>query len=491
MPYHFSLLLCLTVLVLASASPLRAQDAESPELIVAKLLNEQLPGFTFNKRLSTGDDREHVLMFKRENDIMIVGWTTGQERAVVIPANNMLFSIYDEKGELTAETEAFNNMVYFPLVQRPQFMVPSQVNTRLLIGAAATRLPPEIEVTGPTTIPLEVTFTNVLESDFLLEIEGGSKYQVLRPGQTYTVSTTVDVGRPSEPIRVELGANGFVQQTLIRVTNPIDISILPDVSGALNLEFDNPSGQPFKAKAELRPIIQPPLDPLKFNVGMPTGQKELSYQVPLASNAEIPYPLQLVLIATRKGEDDKPVRYVLADSPVTRLRSVGNFLGRGPDGEPTDFQAQATPGATLAIGLKAPAEGLPDVSNGSLELVYNFPQKGGAVGVGLPREAQRQIPGVPSALGIWVYGDASGLTPSIAITDATGKRYLFVGAPITWKSWKYVIFPFDAPLQPPLTFTALIQFDNGEYPSFGKLYLNDPTWIYEDKVAAELEVIAQ
>lgn len=477
--------LCLAFLAFTAVCDLRAQQ-DAPEAVVARVMQNQLPGFVFNKRLSTGNENETVLMFQRDQDIVLVGWTNGPERSVVIPANNMVFSLYDENGQITAETQAVNNMVYFPLVQRPQFLIPNEINTRLLIGAAASRVPPVIEVRGPKTIPLEVTFTNVLNSDFLLELDTGEKYKVLRPGEQYKVSDVIEVGRPSESLFVEIGANGFMQETEIRVSNPISISILPDVSGALNLQFSNPSGQPFKAKAELRPIIQPPLDPLTFNVSMKNGQKELSYQVPLASNAEIPYPLQLVLIGTREDEEEKRVQYVLSNSPITELRSAGNFLGRGPDGESTDFQAMATKDATLAIGLNAPPEGLPDVSNGSLELIYNFTKKGGAVNVGLPRQSQRRISGVPSALGMWIYGDESGLKPSISITDATGKRYIFVGKPINWKSWNYVIFPLSQPMTPPLLLDSFIQFDNGDYPSFGKIYLNDPTWIYEEMDLAPL-----
>ena len=50
---------------------------------------------------------------------------------------------------------------------------------------------------------------------------------------------------------------------------------------------------------------------------------------------------------------------------------------------------------------------------------------------------------------------------------------------MTWTGWNYVRFELDQPMEAPLLLESLFQIENNASPSFGKLYLNAPTWIYE------------
>ena len=52
--------------------------------------------------------------------------------------------------------------------------------------------------------------------------------------------------------------------------------------------------------------------------------------------------------------------------------------------------------------------------------MYQFKQAGGAVTVKPLAEGFSRIEGRPVALGMWVYGDGSGLIPSVVLLDRVG-----------------------------------------------------------------------
>lgn len=294
------------------------------------------------------------------------------------------------------------------------------------------------------------------------------------------------MGRPSEPVAVQIGANGYNQWVMVSAMNPIGINLSPDVGGALVLSFENPTGEGFNAKAELRLITNEPVNPLKFDVSMSRGQRTMDYQIPLASDEPVPYAMQVVLLDTL-GEGLGARKIVLAESPITQFLSAANFNDVVGEGQLNDFQATASEGATLALSAGAPQEGLPAVRTGGMELLYQFKKAGGAVGVKPTNDAFRTIEGRPVALGMWVYGDGSGQMPFVVLMDRTGRRVSFPGRPITWKGWNYVRFELNQPVEAPLLLESLFRLENGTTPSFGRLYLNDPTWIYEVKRTAEVE----
>ena len=141
----------------------------------------------------------------------MVGWTDGPDGTVAIPAYRGTFTLYDSSGQSFARTQTNNNAVFMPLRRSPVFMVPDGGNALWNIAAAATRVPPMIEVKGPAVVPLSVTFTNTMDEDFLLSLDNATKMYALRPGQGYEVQKELDMGRQDEPVTVQIGANGFDQ----------------------------------------------------------------------------------------------------------------------------------------------------------------------------------------------------------------------------------------------------------------------------------------
>ncbi len=467
-------------LLFLSLLPASAQPAasQSPEIVVAEAINKFLPGFKFNKRLAIGEQTDHVLLFQQGEDILIAGWTDGSDGTVAIPVSRTMFTLYDSDGQAMGQMDAPNNAVLLPLSRSPVFLVPEGKNPMLEIAAAATRVPPSIQVKGPTTVPLSVRFTNVTDQDFLLSLDNATRMYALRPGESYVVQNELDMGRQATPFSVEIGANGYNQRIIVEAMNPIDISLSPDVGGALVLSFLNSSGEAFRAKAELRLQTDPVTDPLEFEVAMKRGQKTMDFQIPLASDEDIPYAMQVVLLDTL-GAGLGARKIVLAESPLTQFLPGGNFNAVDTEGKLTAYRASASPDATLSLSAGAPQEGLPTVRKGGMELLYQFKKGGGAVAVNPVAESFRVINAMPVALGMWVYGDGSGLVPSVVIMDRTGRKVSCPGEPITWKGWNYVRFELNEPMEAPLLLDSLFRLQNGSSPSFGRLYLNDPTWIYE------------
>ena len=90
---------------------------------------------------------------------------------------------------------------------------------------------------------------------------------------------------------------------------------------------------------------------------MKRGQKTMDFQIPLASDEPIPYAMQIVLIEVL-GEGLGKRKIVLAESPVTQFLSAGNFNDVGEEGQLSQFQAKASPGATLSLSRRCPSGGL-------------------------------------------------------------------------------------------------------------------------------------
>ncbi|MEM9226609.1 MAG: hypothetical protein AAGA45_01460 [Verrucomicrobiota bacterium] len=466
---------CLTSVLTAQNPP-----AMTPEQLVAQTLERDMKGFTFNKRLATDDTRDTVMLFERGESIVIIAWTEGPDKVIIIPATAMLFDIYGADGSLLAQAQAQRGALTAPLTQLPRYFVPTQINPILRIGAAASRLARTQEVRGPEVVPVGVTFTNVLPVDYLLSLNSGERYLSMRPGESQQIINDVLMGRQDQPMNVLVGASGFMQETQLLATNPVTVSLMPDLSGSLNLTLKNPSGEPFRARAELRLITAEVLDPLAFSISMTAGKTFQTYNIPLATNDPIPFPMQLVLIDSIKSDNGEKRPLVLAQSPVTFFRPAGSFRGIDEEGRPAAYQVMVSKGSIAALTSGSPEEGLPNVDTGCLEMIFDLKQSG-AVATVVPRsDALRQIQGFPAALGIWVHSDGSGLGTSMTLRDGTGQRHVFAGPNLDWTSWRYVRFDLDPNLPGPISIETFFQVNGGDYPAFGKVYLNDATWIYEE-----------
>ena len=63
----------------------------------------------------------------------------------------------------------------------------------------------------------------------------------------------------------------------------------------------------------------------------------------------------------------------------------------------------------------------------------------------LSPKSRIKLPGKPSRLGMWLKGDGSGNVPRMRFADSTGQTFQPDGDALTYRDWRYVEFPLDAP----------------------------------------------
>lgn len=122
-------------------------------------------------------------------------------------------------------------------------------------------------------------------------------------------------------------------------------------------------------------------------------------------------------------------------------------------------------------------------------LSYNFTTPGDDFVVFLARP-EIPIPGTPSELGIWIYGDGSGFPLNVWLTDAQGEILQFRLGPIGAPGWQFVRAPLNVEVEAgniihnrqngrvdfPITLTAIVITDDPDSATgSGTIYLDDLT----------------
>jgi hypothetical protein len=83
---------------------------------------------------------------------------------------------------------------------------------------------------------------------------------------------------------------------------------------------------------------------------------------------------------------------------------------------------------------------------GCLKIVYHFAPGKNLIRLAPRAEDIKTIQGEPKAFGLWVYGDGVGNTLGLRFVDQTGQVFEEGGTPITWKGWRYAVFPMSTAL---------------------------------------------
>jgi hypothetical protein len=128
----------------------------------------------------------------------------------------------------------------------------------------------------------------------------------------------------------------------------------------------------------------------------------------------------------------------------------------------------------------------------AIQLSYRLPGAGASVRLPPEDAAHERIAGQPRALGLWLFGDASGVLPYVRFADSTGQVFEEGGSPVNWRGWRYVLIYVDAPrgshqggandgvIHYPIHWDSLLVVKNGsKEEARGSLYLSSPTLIYE------------
>ncbi|MGE9296850.1 MAG: hypothetical protein ACQKBV_11235, partial [Puniceicoccales bacterium] len=381
----------------------------------------------------------------------LVAWTTGPAKRVPIAASPMNFAVYNTQGQELGQVGAQNFVLDIVMAQEPGIYVPQSPNPLLQIAALAETLPNTIEVRGPQILELTCVFVNPLPEPLILNPPGKPSV-ALKPGMSYTVKREVNVGRPYEPMRVEVGASGIMQTVTINVKNPLMLDLKADLPGRLTVEILNPSGDPVQGRMALELSGQAEA-PFEFPVTLAKGETIKELQIPLGSALPLPAAVRLVLRAS-VGNPRREIE--LASTPGMQFYPVAPF-NAAANGSPANWTLTKEGPSFAELRAANPPGGAPWPESGTLILAYKFDQPGATLAVNPSGSAAANVVDKPVSVGVWINGDGSGNLASMRWRDASGKVFETDPKPVTWQGWRYVSFSLDSAMKAPIRWENLLR----------------------------------
>lgn len=461
----------------------------SPEAAIVEALQTILKGYRFNKRLLTGSEQDHLLLFNRgKYDVALVGWTTSglSDRVALAPAIPMQFNAYTYTGTLLGTVNTIDSEIGLVLGVEPIVLMPQQPNALLVMAAAAETVNPVIRVRGPQTLELTCEFSNPLNEVAVMAVPDMGKTIAVKPGGSQTIHKSVKVGRSAEPIRTSIGAMGIRQPVTIIVENPLELTVHPEEPRMLVLNLVNSGGEPFKGDVLF--ALGEGGEPFRLPLEFRSGQRTQSLRIPLGE----PLPLPSLLRVSVEQVVPQPIRrtYVLAESGQLQFVPAADFSQTDNKQVPTGYTLTMEGGASAMIRGGEAQTAVPWPNQGSLDFAYDF-------GSRAPRQERRnegllsvepvnadwaRVHGTPSQVGLWLFGDGQGNLLSMSWRDATGKVHASYPRPVDWKGWRYITIDLPKGMVPPLQWDSLLRLEpaeDGSVPSrHGSLLANGYCFIY-------------
>lgn len=485
--------------VLIIAFPLCGTESTVPEEVVANAMRGALEGFRFNKRLSVPDEKDHLLLFSRGQDVRIVAWTTGEEgRSVPVMVGNPQLHELSFRGERLDPLPVQNGRALIPLKKTPVFYAPPEPDPYLMLAAAAEAPPAIITVKGPAEVEVKAVFTNPLSEVIMFQANEKAVPVALRPGDKTTVTEVIDVGRNKDPIKVTVTGMGISFDTIIRVENPLLLNLYAQRRGELILEVINPSREKFAGEVEIYLFNDEENNVFRFPIEMGPREEQKTYRLPMNTDQPLPFPLQ-VLIKQRDREIWKT--WTLAETSPIQFVEVGSFEPTDSNGSPMLYQADVTgEGAFVEMRtvLDIPGKRRPDPLRPALMLVYALPSSGGTVTVRPVGPETEGIIGYPSSLSLWIYSDGSGQEYSFTMVDGNGDLIQPDPVVLNWEGWRFVTFPISQGRPLPLRWQSFSRITNRGGAEEGFVLLNGPILNYEfdtnsvkEAVVGEVKVLPE
>ena len=418
-----------------------------PAYVAARTLTQVLGSYQFNKRLALDSPADYVLLFTKDDSVRLAVWTTGSPHTAVIPASAGDFSVTGLAGDQLPPVRADRHGLRLTLTGDPQYLWPEQPNELLSIAAAWQRLPLEIEVRAPGVLPLHLSLRNPLPRTERFELRAvGAPFETegpakAKPGTDADLMIRVAAAERSiTPTRlaIELGAAklGVVaQETSVVASNPLRVTLLPATARYLPVSIANMSGDP------VRGSLRATGNGLRFEsreapLQIEQGVKETILKLALASPPQPDYSAGVDI-----ADEDGNRIYLL---PTSSFRLIDSFASLAPSAMVSNFSLAAEAGASPgSLEAKPPPQGPPQPGMGALRIGYDLSAKDAALR--LLTKDRSPIPGQPKALGLWIYGDGSGMLPYLRFADSSGQVFQEGGSPLNWKGWRYVLVFMDAP----------------------------------------------
>jgi len=462
-----------------------------PAYRAARTLTTLLEGFRFNKRLVAGGPNDYALLFSKGDKVRLVVWTTAPvPHLVSIPASPGRFAVAAHTGEKLPDLVAGRGSLNIAATNAPQYLAPEKSNDLLRVAAAWMRAPLEIDTSAPKEVLLTLNLRNPLSKTLRVKTEPNLEAQAAA-GKDLSLATSVRVLRILDPVPLPIkweveGLGRITQETQIQVTNPLRANLSPVAGNILPVGVWNPSGEAFDGDLFLTEVAglrcEPCSTPLHLNSG------EIRKTVDIAvSGSECVYRAGLS-VKDKRGE-------TVLIAAAERLASADDFARYPPGGQPEAYQVLLEGDPQVAsqqiLSAAAPPGGPPYPGMGCLKLVYHFTPGDKLIRVTPLAEDIKAIRGEPTSFGLWVYGGGDGNTLGLRFVDETGQVFQEGGSPITWKGWRYAVFPMgtalakhwggadDGVIHYPIRWDTLFLISNAERKETqGIVFLSAPTLIF-------------
>ena len=476
--------------------------ALKPSYRAVQTLTRQLSGYHIARQLDTARAEDVILLLvNAAGDQKLAAWTTGQAHALELALDaGSPGQVTVVNGQSQAlETEVTPGKVLLEMQAAPQY-VTFQPRSRALSAAAAWGVtgfvPTLVEAGGATAIqiPLQVTnpFAQTVTVRLGMESPSGSEAKTLRlkPGQSASHTFGFAPRRRSAGrIEVRLSAEFreltpdlVLGQSSDRrsfvISNPLALALAPVESG-LRLTIQNPSGSRFEGTALIGGT--------KFPVRLDREVKEVTLAAPASAirnsgtqEPRLPNPPAQAATAQLLAADG-----ALATDPVTRqFRQMPlTVLKTHLDG---DAKVPAT--ATLVETNSPGGQDRPFTQAHRLD--YRFGAGWRFVRCAPAGTGPVTLDGPVQALGLWVFGDNSGNSLRLRVTDSGGQTFQPSGPRLDWTGWRWVEFDLadltkaghwgganDGVVHGALRLDTLLLVDGTREPTEGTLYFAGPTLI--------------
>jgi hypothetical protein len=229
-------------------------------------------------------------------------------------------------------------------------------------------------------------------------------------------------------VTVKIGSfPALVYRTRVFKPDPRDFAIAPSLfNQSAILEVKNESGRAFKGELRVDNFVTP--------IDIAKGVKFANLRV----NA--PYTTLLGgytarIVADRESEPP----LTIFEAPRERVLLHEDFrassVGRSVSGWSTRIFPKSGSASVRATARTAPA-GLPFFGAKAAELVYRVSQR--SQDVQFYKKSGTKMPGTPTRMSCWVYGDNSGHFVTARFRDRTGRYFQVKGVPIDFTGWRLV-----------------------------------------------------
>lgn len=439
-----------------------------------KTLTATLAGSHFDKRLALPSENDYCLLFAGRKGPILAVWTTdGMPHTVRIPASPGRFEQIDALGQ-SGEVVADANGLTVTAADAPRFLRPMATNAALERALHWRALPANIGIDSPeqaVRLLSEVAQgswtaaeraarirVNLLTTAGSLIGQGGvatAPGRLLKIEQSPALSALPYRSDRAEPLLAAVTTPdgiSIVQAARISGRHPLRIVPFPPIDRSVSVRIENPTGAAFDGQIVLESgaaAKTSPAAPLHFAA----GETEKLVRMPLGRRADGETRLGFRIeqrSGAKAGRGVAPVPsswLTVSREPVATfapLESFAQFTKQAPlpeqsyrvlpDGDP------AVSSRITATVTPAPA-GYADPAAQALQIQYDFAP--GWKFLRLAAVTREPLAGFPKALGVWVYGDASGDVLNARFVDVTGQTFQPTAGRIDWSGWRFVRFRMD------------------------------------------------